>query len=84
MQSDKGTEFDNATVQQYLKSQGVSFHTTHNSDIKVAIIERFNRTLKTKIYKYFTKNNIPLQICNKLSVSKLQKFYPFDNRYDTK
>ena len=57
IQSDKGTEFVNATVQQYLKCQGVSFHTTHNPDIKGAIVERFNRTLKTKIYKYFTKYN---------------------------
>jgi transposase InsO family protein len=57
IKSDKGTEFVNATVQQYLKRQGVDFHTTHNPDIKRAVIERFNRTLKTKMYKYFTKNN---------------------------
>ena len=57
IQSDKGTEFVNSSVQQYLKRQGVSFHTTHNPDIKGAIIERFNRTLKTRMFKYFTKNN---------------------------
>jgi transposase InsO family protein len=57
IQSDKGTEFVNATVQQYLKRQDVNFHTTHNPDIKGAIIERFNRTMNTKMYKYFTKNN---------------------------
>ena len=34
IKSDKGTEFVNATVQQYLKRQGVNFHTTHNPDIK--------------------------------------------------
>ena len=55
IQSDKDTEFVNATVQQYLKRQGVDFHTTHNPDIKGAVIERFNRTLKTKMYKHFTK-----------------------------
>jgi hypothetical protein len=32
IQSDKGTEFVNAIVQQYLKRQGVSFHTTHDPD----------------------------------------------------
>ena len=57
IQSDKGTEFVNATVQQYLKRRGVSFHTTHNPDIKGAVIERFNKTLKSRMYKYFTKNN---------------------------
>jgi hypothetical protein len=57
LQSDKGTEFVNTNVQQFLKRQGVDFHTTHNPDIKGAVIERFNRTLKTKMFKYFTKNN---------------------------
>jgi transposase InsO family protein len=33
VQSDKGTESVNATVQQYLKRQGVDFHTTHNPDV---------------------------------------------------
>ena len=37
IQSDKGTEFVYATVQQYLKRQGVSFDTTHNPDIKGAM-----------------------------------------------
>jgi transposase InsO family protein len=57
LQSDKGTEFLNKSLQRYLKTQGVSFHTTHNPDINGAIIERFNRTLKTRMYRYFTKNN---------------------------
>jgi hypothetical protein len=71
LQPDKGTEFVNSTVQQYLKRQGVKFHTTHNPDIKGAIIERFNRTLKTKIQKYFTKNNTYryLDVINKLLTS---------------
>jgi hypothetical protein len=55
IQSDKGTEFVNATVQQYLQREGVQFHTTHNPNIKGAIIERFNRTLKTRMYKHFTR-----------------------------
>ena len=68
MQSDKSTEFVNTTVQQYLKRQGVSFHMTHNPDIKGAVIERFNKSLKTRMYKYFTKNNTYryLDVINKL------------------
>jgi biotin operon repressor len=42
IQTDKGTEFVNANVQQYLKSQGLNIHTTHYPDIKGAIIEHFN------------------------------------------
>jgi hypothetical protein len=73
IQSDKGTEFVNAIVQQYFKRQGVSFHTAHNPDIKGAIIERFNITLNSKMYKYFTKNNTYhyLDVINKL-LTKLQ------------
>ena len=36
IQSDKSTEFVNATVQQYLRRQGINFHTTRNADIKGA------------------------------------------------
>jgi len=46
-------------VQKHLKSQGVNFHTTQNPDIK-DVIERFNKSLKTRMYKYFTKYNIRL------------------------
>jgi hypothetical protein len=38
-----------------LQREGVQFHTTHNPDIKGVIIERFNRTLKTRMYKFFTR-----------------------------
>ena len=68
IQSDKATEFVNATVLQYLKRQGLSFHLTQNPDIKCVVIEGFNISLKTRIYKYFTKNNIYryLDVINKL------------------
>jgi transposase InsO family protein len=47
LQPDKATEFLNSAVQRFLKLQGVRFHTTHNPDIKGAIIQRFNRGLPT-------------------------------------
>ena len=49
VESDKGTEFVNATLQKYLKRQGVNFRTTHNPDIKGALIERFNKFLRTRM-----------------------------------
>ena len=57
LQTDKGTEFINKTFQKYLKEQGVHFFVTENEDIKAAIVERFNRTLKEKMWRYFTKKN---------------------------
>ena len=57
LQTDKGSEFLNGTVQRYLRDQGVHFFTTENEDVKAAIVERFNRTLKEKMWRYFTKTN---------------------------
>ena len=56
LQTDKGTEFTNRKVQQWLKEQKVHFFTTENEDIKASMVERFNRTLKSKLWRYFTKN----------------------------
>ena len=57
LQTDKGKEFINKTFQNFLKQQGVDFFVTENEDIKAAIVERFNRTLKEKMWRYFTKKN---------------------------
>ena len=57
LQTDKGTEFTNKAFQQFLKRRGVIFFVTQNEDIKAAIAERFNRTLKEKMWRYFTRNN---------------------------
>ena len=54
LQTDKGTEFLSATFQNMLKRHNVTFYTSQNDDIKAAVVERFNRTLKTKMYKFFT------------------------------
>ena len=56
LQTDKGKEFLNSKVQKVLSDFGVEFWMTENNDVKAAIVERFNRTLKTRMYKYFTEN----------------------------
>lgn len=53
LHTDLGKEFLNATVQDYLKNAGIQ-HYTSQSDFKAALCERFNRTLKSKMWKYFT------------------------------
>ena len=55
VQSDKGTEFLNSTFQSMLRRRGIKFYTSENEDLKATVVERFNRTLKTKMYRYFTK-----------------------------
>jgi len=49
-------------MQQYPKLQGVNFHTTHNPDIKNAVIERFNKIFKEQDVQIFHKNNIQLLV----------------------
>ena len=56
LQCDSGTEFKNRQFQDFLKEKGVHFFTTYNST-KASVVERFNRTLKTKMWKYFTEMN---------------------------
>ena len=57
LQSDKGSEFLNSAFQTYLKANDISFYTSENDDIKCALVERYNRTLKTRMWRYFTSSN---------------------------
>ena len=52
VQFDEGKEFYNVGVRNLLKSHDVNYFSTQ-SDKKAAIVERFNRTLKTMMWKYF-------------------------------
>jgi hypothetical protein len=54
LQTDRGTEFTNRVFRKFLKGNEVHFFTTYNDETKASIVERFNRTLKTKMCKYFT------------------------------
>ena len=56
LQTDKGTEFLNRNFQSFLKEKNIHFFTT-NSELKTSVVERFNRTLKTRMWKYFTAKN---------------------------
>jgi len=53
--TDLGTEFFNSIVSKLFKSKNIDHFTTH-SEIKMALCERFIRTLRLKIYKYLTAN----------------------------
>jgi len=57
VQSDNGTEFLNSTFQSMLKRNGIKFYTSENEDLKASVVERFNRTLKEKMFRYFTYKN---------------------------
>ena len=61
LQTDKGTEFLNRNFQGFLKEKNIHFFTT-NSELKASVVERFNRTLKTRMWKYFTAKNTRIYI----------------------
>ena len=53
---DQGTEFTNRQFQQLLKSMNINGCEAIN-DTKAALVERVNRTLKNKMYRYFRAEN---------------------------
>ena len=53
LQTDKGKEFENQTFQHFLNMQNVRFFTV-KSQFKAAVAERFNRTIKSKMWRHFT------------------------------
>ena len=53
---DNGSEFYNNVFQEWLVENEIKMYSTFNEG-KAVVIERFNRTLKNKMYKYFTANN---------------------------
>ena len=56
LQTDKGAELKNKEFQNFLKTRKIHFFTTENPKTKANIVERFQRTLKTRMWKYFTHN----------------------------
>ena len=54
LQSGNDTKFKNIQFQSLLKEYDIRFYTSESDYIKAAIVERFNRTLKTRMYRYFT------------------------------
>lgn len=54
IQSDKGREFVNRKVKEYFNELNIEFFTTRDPTTKAAICERFIKTIKGIIYKYFT------------------------------
>ena len=52
---DRGGEFYNKSLEPILKNEGIQIYSTHN-DEKCSVVERWNRTIKTNLWKYFTAN----------------------------
>ena len=55
-QTDQGTEFLNRLFQKFFRDNNIDFFTV-NSGLMASVVERFNRSFKGKMYKYFTAKN---------------------------
>jgi len=55
IQTDQGKEFENRDVQALFQNHNIELFSV-KSAYKAAVVERFNRTLKTKLWRYFTVN----------------------------
>lgn len=54
LQTDRGREFQNEILHNFLKEKNVHHFTSQNQTIKCAIVERFIRTFKMRLFKYVT------------------------------
>ena len=54
--TDAGREFYNTEVKTLLKKHDITLYSTENEE-KCSVVERWNRTIKTKLWKYFTANH---------------------------
>lgn len=56
LQTDAGKEFFNKKFKVLMEKHGIK-HFATASEAKASVVERFNRTLKTRMWRYFTANN---------------------------
>ena len=60
LQTDKGKEFFNSNFRALMKRHGIQ-HFASKSEQKAAVVERFNKTIKTRIWTYLSdRNNVSL------------------------
>ena len=75
IQVDEGTEFYNKNVLKFLKTEDIKLYST-KSVLKASIVERFNRTIKQKMWRMFTFNE------NKNYIKHIQKLTDsYNNTY---
>jgi transposase InsO family protein len=54
LRTDRGKEFNNTYVKKLCKDEKIYHSMSHSPKYKCSVVERFNRTLKMRMFKYFT------------------------------
>jgi transposase InsO family protein len=52
--TDRGLEFLGRPFRHFLEEEGIQQLYSHNDTVKASVAERYNRTLKTRLWKYFS------------------------------
>ena len=55
--SDKGKELTGKEFQAYLREMKIGFYHSNNEETKASVVERFQRTLKSRLWRYFRQHN---------------------------
>src|SRR3977135_1845930 len=84
LQTDQGLEFESRPMQRFFHDNDIEQFSV-KSQFKEAMVERFNRTLKTKMWRFLTHNNTRrwLEVLPKLIVA-YNKSYHISIRTNTK
>jgi hypothetical protein len=53
--TDKGLEFRGRPFQEFLQKHNIQYISSESPDVKAAVAERYNRSLKSRLWKHFTK-----------------------------
>jgi hypothetical protein len=54
VRKDKGKEFLNKHFQDMLRDEGIQFQVCRNPEVKCAVVERAHRTIRDRLFKFFT------------------------------
>lgn len=57
LETDKGSEFVGKGLVPFFAANKINFFTTKNPDVKASLVERFNKTLKHRMWRYLSFNN---------------------------
>ena len=69
LQTDQGKEFLNRPFKALMEQYGINHFTTTSDEVKCAVVERLNRTLREKIYRYLhaQKTNRFIDVLDKVA-----------------
>jgi hypothetical protein len=57
VQTDKGKKYINKPFHDFVRRERIEHRICRNPVVKCAVVERVHRTIREKIYKYFTHKN---------------------------